>query len=333
VSKAPVNTKLDPTVPLPAAYVRVIDRVRAERGAQGAPAPTLLHEDWDSVDIETDTTADGGLIFRFAKHQAAAERQATEAQLLPFVRSHVTPAIPVPELYDSEEDALPHGVLVQARLAGSSLGADVIDERNVDRLARQIAQFLVELHEFPAERAQALGAAGPRQWRGGFEAMRAVVVPALRRRLPISEYSKVRRWWSDFLADEQAWGFPPVLVHRNLVAENILVDAEARVIIGVIGWGEVVVGDAAVDFVGLVESYGSDVAWRVAEAYMERGSSVDGTFLRRVRRLSAATPFTAIQRALDHPGDGEGEGEGEAAASERDIDAGIARLRSGPILS
>ena len=313
----------DPIAPLPAEYAGAIDRIRGERGVERSATRTLLRDGWDSVDIETA----GGLIFRFAKHAAAAESQSTEARLLPFLRGHVTPAIPVPELQASEQDGLPHGVLVQERLAGSPLRAAMIDERNVDRLARQIAQFLVELHEYPAERAQALGAAGPRQWRGGYEAMRGAVVPALRRRMPISEYAKVRRWWVDFLADDQAWSFPPVLVHRNLVAENILVDAEGRAITAVIGWGEVAVGDAAADFAGLVESYGPDVTWRVTEAYLEHGSSVDGTFLRRVRRLSAAMPFAAIQRALAYPE------EGEEPASEHGIDDGIARLRSGPILS
>ena len=326
VSNAP-----DPAVPVPVAYVRAIDRILAERGAARVSAPWLRHDDRDSIDVEVDITSDDetatGLTFRFAKQEVAAARQAAEAHMLPFLRGHLTPAVPLPELYAGDQDGLPHGLLVQERIAGSPLRGAMIDERNVDRLARQIAQFLVELHEFPAERAQALGAAGPRQWRDGYEAMRAAVVPALRRRLPISEYSKVRRWWSDFLADDQAWGFPPVLVHRNLVAQNILVDAEARVVSGVIGWRAAAVGDAAADFVGLVESYGSDVTWRVTEAYLERGSSVDGTFLRRVRRLSAATPFTAIHLAIAYPDDEE-----NGASAESAIEDGIATLRSGPIL-
>ena len=327
MSNASPSHTPDSIASLPAAYVGVIDRIRRKRGFEGASAPTLLRDGWDSVDLETDGGTSSGLIFRFAKHEAAAQSHAVEAHLLPFLRGHVTPAVPLPEPYATEQDGLPHGVLVQVRLAGSPLRAAVIDERNVERLARQIAQFLVELHDFPAERAQALGASGPRQWRGGYEAMRAAVVPALRRRLAISEYAKVRRWWSDFLTDDQAWSFTPVPVHRNLVAENLLVDAEARAITGVIGWGEVAVGDAAADFVGLVDSYGPDVTWRVTEAYLEHGSSVDGTFLRRVRRLSAATPFTAIQRALVYPE------EGETSATESTIDEAIAWLRSGPILS
>jgi len=308
---------------LMAVYAGAIDRLRGEIGVEGEAGAVLLRDGWDSVDIETL----GGLVFRFAKHENASVNQAMEARLLPFLRGHLTPAVPLPERYACGEEGLPHGVAVHMGPAGMPLKAEAITSRNMDRLARQIAGFLVELHQFPVDRAQALDVPGPRQWRGGYQTIRAEVLPALRPKLLISEYGKVRRWWSDFLADEQAWSFLPVLVHRGLVDETILVDAEARTISGVVGWGAAVVGDAAADFVGLVDSYGSDFTWRVTEAYLQHGSSIDGKFLRRVRRLSAATPFATIRRALAYADKGDGPSRDEI------IDDGITRLRAGPILS
>ena len=278
---------------------------------------SLLGEGWDNVVLETA----GGVVFRFPKREPVAASQAIEARLLPFLRGHLTPDIPVPTYEAAPTTGFDWGFIGYEKLPGQALAAAAIDEHNVERLTAAIGRFLAELHQFSVDRARALGAPGPRQWKPSYVGLSEAVLPALRRELRLNEFNRVRRWWREYLADERAWDFPAALVHGELAAEHLLVDDEHRDLLGVIDWGDAVVGDPAIDFVGLMRSYGSEFTWRVVEAYGTAGARVDGDLLRRVRQLAAVVPFYAVRHALT--------GEDEAGPT---LEEAIAQLRVGPIL-
>ena len=106
-----------------------------------------------------------------------------------------------------------------------------------------------------------------------------------------------------------------------MAAEHLLVDDEHRDLLGVIDWGDAAVGDPAIDFVGLMRSYGSEFTWRVVEAYGASGARVDGDLLRRVRQLAAVVPFYAVRHALT--------AEDESGPT---LEEAVGLLRAGPIL-
>lgn len=282
----------------------------------------------DGLWLETVETA-GGVVFRFAKDETSGVWLAKEERLLPFLRGHLSPAIPIPELRSSETGDFPWGFSGHPRVAGAPLLSEAINERNEDGLATSIAQFLSELHRFPVDRALALEVEGGRSWKASYDQLRRGVMPALRHRLAFSERAKVRRWWRGFLDEERLWSFDPVLVHGTLRDGRLLVDARLSELIGVVGWERARVADAAVDFAELIEPYGSDFVWRVIEAYRDRGVAVDGDLFMRVRRLSAANVFRAVDRArrliAGDPGD---RGLGEASMNEA-----ITALHASPILN
>jgi aminoglycoside 2''-phosphotransferase len=279
---------------------------------------SLLGEGWDSVAVETV----GGVVFRFPKREPVAASLSMEARLLPFLRGHLTPDIPVPTYEAAPATGFEWGFMGYAKLPGLALAAEAIDEDNIERLAAAIGHFLAELHRFPAERARALGAPGPRQWKPPYVALSEAVLPALRRQLRLNEFNRVRRWWREYLADERAWDFPATLVHGDLAAEHLLVDDEHRDLLAVIDWGDAAVGDPAIDFVGLMRAYGSEFTWRVVEAYGTSGARVDGDLLRRVRQLAAVVPFYAVRHALG--------AEDEAGPT---LEEAISELRAGPVLA
>ena len=302
---------------LPLAEYAAVIQIAFPALVEVAPV-SLLGEGWDNVIVESA----GGVVFRFPKRELVAASLAKEASLLLFLRGHLTPGIPVPTYEAAPASGFPWGFMGYAKLPGMALRAGAINERNVERLAEAIARFLAELHQFPVERARALGAPGPRQWKPPYVTLSEAVLPALRSELRLNEINRLRRWWREFLADERAWDFPAALVHADLTGEHLLVDEESRELLAVIDWGDVAVGDPAIDFVGLMRSYGSDFTWRVLEAYGASGARVDADLLRRVRLLAAVVPFYAVQHALT--------AEDEAG---RMLEEAIAELRAGPILS
>ena len=280
---------------------------------------TLLGRGWDSVAVRTP----GGVVFRFPSDEAVGESLRKEERLLPYLRGHLAVAIPVPEWRVDATVAQPWGFSGARDIPGRPLLPGAIRERNTDRLAHELAQFLAELHRFPLERAAALEVPGPRAWREPYVRLRAAVLPVLRRRLGVSEYGRLRRWWARFLADERQWIFPPCLVHTGLRAENILVDAEAVSVLGILDWGHVATGDPAIDIAGITRAYGGQFSWRVLEEYRALGMDVDAEFLLRARRLAAAAAFLDLQAAVER----------EGAEGVPPLDDAIAAVRSGAMLA
>lgn len=261
----------------------------------------------------------GGVIVRVPRHAAAGEALQREGRLLPFLQGHVPAALPTPERQASPSEAFRWGWAGYRKLPGRPLRPEAIHERNVERLAREIAAFLAALHQFSVERAQALGVLGPRAWKERQEALRRRSLAILRPHLRPSEGSKVRRWWEEFLADPRNWNAAPALVHGDFHGEHLLVDIDARTVTGVLDFGAAAIGDPAVDFAGVVQSYGTDFGWRVVEAYGHHGGEVDAALLLRIRRLGAVWPFELARRAAQQE---------DAAA----LEEAVAALRSGPIL-
>jgi len=105
-----------------------------------------------------------------------------------------------------------------------------------DRPLQQLAQFLTDLHRFPAERAQALGAPTllpdecHADWAQSGERVGAHVFPLLSER----QRAWAERTLADRLNDNVMTDYTPALTHGDLWAEHILFDPEREELTGVI---------------------------------------------------------------------------------------------------
>ncbi|WP_429227940.1 phosphotransferase family protein [Inquilinus ginsengisoli] len=163
-----------------------IDRYRAAiLGAVpdiAASSFRLLAESWDSTAVE----ADGRLVFKFSRHEAAAGRLRTEAALLAMIRPSVS--LPVPHLVLEEGPPLfsrhakiPGEHLLTAHYAELPEGAR-------RRLAEDLARFHAELHRLDPGRMAAAGAGPVEEW-GTTEEIGAKALPALTPELrPMAEH-------------------------------------------------------------------------------------------------------------------------------------------------
>lgn len=132
----------------------------------------ILAESWDSTAVE----AEDRLIFKFPRHEAAAQRLRKEAALLGLVRPAVP--LPVPDLTLVEGPPL---FSRHAKIPGEHLLAEhyagLPDEAR-RRLAEDLARFHAGLHRLDPARMAAAGAGPVEAW-GGAERIGAKALPAL----------------------------------------------------------------------------------------------------------------------------------------------------------
>jgi macrolide phosphotransferase len=105
------------------------------------------------------------------------------------------------------------------------------------------------------------------------------------------------RRWQSWLADDTYWPPHPALVHGDLHAGHILVDADVRVT-GLLDWTEAEVGDPAADFTLLYAIFGEAALDTLLERYNDAGGRTWPRMRDHVVELLATYPVTIAMFAL-----------------------------------
>jgi aminoglycoside 2''-phosphotransferase len=83
------------------------------------------------------------------------------------------------------------------------------------------------------------------------------------------------RHFEPYLEIESHFTFQPVLRHGDFGTSNLLFDAAGGSLTGVIDFSGAALGDPAVDFAGLLVSYGEDFIHRCQRVYPALGGMLD----------------------------------------------------------
>ncbi|XOK58497.1 phosphotransferase family protein [Paenibacillus elgii] len=230
----------------------------------------------------------GEWIFRFPKYAEGIERLRYEVRLLNTVKERVSIPVPAPVKWNLQSERIGSVFVGYPRIPGEPLLDGQWGELEstgvamVRRIARQLTAFLNELHSVPAD---ALGESAPeydgyREWSDLFERIRAKLYPHMNR--------EAQRWterhFASFLGNGANFRITPMLVHGDFGGSNILYDPERREISGILDFGSSGPGDPAVDYAGLLASYGEPFLQHMIEldpdmeGLLERVKFYQGTF-------------------------------------------------------
>lgn len=254
-----------------------------------APASAAyLDEGWDSTVFEVN----GTWIFRFPKRAEAEACHDVEWALLPVLAERLPLPVPLPCLRGAAADGYPFRFIGYRKLAGTPAIDLPLDAVDLDACGRRLGEFLTALHAFPVDEARALGVPEPppedlfARWRGRIVERLADMAP----HLPPALLARTRA----FLAGPApaAWHGPPRLVHYDLGDAHFLVNRATRRLAGVLDWGDVRIGDAAVDFAGLAQWLGRPLVRAALRSY--RGGTVDEAFLARADAVAAFSAFSTL---------------------------------------
>lgn len=255
-----------------------------------APRCVFLGEGWDSVALLVNDRD----VFRFAKRPDAAVRQAREAALLPLLADRLP--LPIPHYTHTWTDPDWPGTRIVGYqlIPGEPLPTDLAHPEQSAMQAAQLGEFVSALHAIPVEEARRCGALGGdaasrrEAYRGFFASVRTDMLPLF----TAQEQEAIVAFWSGYLDDDACFTFTPTLVHRDLIAEHILVEPATGHLAGVIDWGDVGIDDPAVDFVGVWRQLGEEFARQMLAAYRHPS---DATMLRRLDFYASMEPFHEIR--------------------------------------
>lgn len=248
----------------------------------GSQFPDLRPVRVDDLGAGFDNTAylvNAGWVFRFPRRTIAVTLLETERQLLPLIARHVPTPVPVPTFSGKPTDAYRWPFAGYRLMPGTTACRAHLSAKRRQAIAEPLGHFLAALHAIPATEARRHGAPPDHlrrldvpyrlaKWEDSLGPMAAQGL------LPDVEATRraLRR-----LATPLPGPRPEALVHGDLYARHLLVD-DAGNLTGVIDWGDVHLGDPAVDLAiapyflppaawpAFREAYGpiSDETWRLA---------------------------------------------------------------------
>ena len=198
---------------------------------------------------------DDDWVFRFPRRAVALPGLEAELRLLPAVAPRLPIPIPFPK-WIGKPDArfpwvfagypyLPGAIAARARLTN--------DERLF--LAMPMAAFLRTLHGIDAREMTALGAPFDEWGRLNIRGRLPKAIAMMERMVAAGTMDRATRSRIASVLEQTPEGGPRgglVLVHGDLYGAQVLVDRDHR-ITGVIDWGDIHVGDAAVDLAAAFE--------------------------------------------------------------------------------
>jgi aminoglycoside phosphotransferase (APT) family kinase protein len=282
---------------------------------QGLEPVTVRNQPVDVKDLDVALVEDDvgrNWVVRCPRTTAAGARLEAEGRLLTALAGWLPYSVPQVE----GGAKLPEGgrAVVHRTLAGTPL--DPAELTAGSALAGAVGRALAALHDVPERLIEDVGlpvySADEYRLRRLAEVDRAAVsghVPA-----------GLLARWEKALEEVGAWRFVPCVVHGDLAAESILIDAGR--VSGIVEWAETRIADPADDFAWIASSCTEQTLDSVIEAYAVTRRSEPDTNLARRARLAAEL---AVARWLLHGVSTDDQAVvDDAAAMLTDLDAAVA---------
>jgi aminoglycoside phosphotransferase (APT) family kinase protein len=213
--------------------------------------PALAPVQVEPLGVGLDNVAfrvNGRLVFRFPRHEFAASLIEREIRVLPLLAPRLPLSIPAPAFVGTPDAGYPYPFAGYPLLPGTTACQLAWSDEERERNAAPLGEFLSALHGIPVDdETRAWGPSGTTS-RTNLEKHAPVLKGWLRAiALPVAGMDvDALLALVDRLAATPLRAEPPCWVHGDLYACHLIVDTAHR-LCGVIDWGDVAVGDPALD--------------------------------------------------------------------------------------
>ena len=216
-----------------------------------AQFPALADEPLHPLGVGWDNTAyrvGADTVFRFPRRRSAADLLAREARILPLLAPRLPVPIPAPRFVGRPTAAFPHPFVGYPFLPGEVASDLSLPDAARTALAAPLGGFLRALHGIPIDEATRAWAPGDEIARTDLVGRAPNVIDRLRGNAAALDEATVAALVAlvGRLATTPPWAAPSRWVHGDLYPRHLLLDG-ARRFVGVIDWGDVHLGDPALD--------------------------------------------------------------------------------------
>lgn len=222
-----------------------------------------LGEGFDNTVIQIN----GQFVFRFPRRPIAVTLIQVENQLLPSIAGTFPLAIPEPIFFGKPSTLYPYPFtgykMVKGHLPVEGSKANKVES------AKRFARFLKVLHSFPAERAMRLGVQPDGMMRLDVSYRKKSLMENVSNLLKLGYFEQAQavKNFVDALGELDVQ-HPISLVHGDIHIRNVLLDDEG-VLAGIIDWGDVHIGNPAIDFSFLYSYFPKEARRAFFEIYGE----------------------------------------------------------------
>lgn len=239
-------------------------------------------------------------VLRIAKHAQALAGHRKEQAVLPVLQKQLPIEVPQPIWRAEPSDIFPFGVLGYRTISGIPFSLSLAPHVELQRIAQEIAGFLVALHDVPLAEMSGLDL----RVNGELKGLWGEVESTLHAHLSEEEYKTVKMWWERYLNDPRKDSYTPKLIHGDPWGENIILNETLNGVAGVVDFETVCIGDVAQDFAAL-KYLGPDFSRGVLAHYQESGGELENHFAIRLQGWSMLRELRGLQYALRYPESGE----------------------------
>jgi aminoglycoside 2''-phosphotransferase len=208
----------------------------------------------------------GTSVFRFANYSYVNECLLREACLLPTIAQQFNVRIPVPKLINTEsEPAFISYPFVRGSFLTRKRYLHMLEDRR-EICAGTIANFINALHDTDLELARNCGVAQIDE-EAYISRLWIRVQDSLLRVLGKEERTWIEESIQKYCDMRRSPTFLSVLLHHDISPQHVLYDQSKDMVMGVIDFGDMEVGDPCREFLLLYVDFGLDFLSRVVKSY------------------------------------------------------------------
>ncbi len=237
---------------------------------------------WDS----TVCLVNNKYIFRFPRRKEVQTRLGIEIKLLPKIQKKVSLKIPNFKYITKE-------FVGYEMIKGDNLTQNWLKQcSNKKIVAKQLGEFLSELHSFPQKSALKAGVKygnTKQECSQFYRDIKKKVYPLLSKK----DQNWADRMFKEYLGQKKNFSYGSKLVHADFGSDHILV-GKGRVR-GIIDFGDMILGDPALDFCGLAW-FGDEVFFN--EIIKNYRYKINVDFLQRVQFYINCVPFHILLASI-----------------------------------
>lgn len=216
------------------------------------------------------------IIFRFPKHENAADKLKKETKVIELIKNYIN--LKIPNIFYNSREFIGYFMI-----PGVTFRKDILlelDKETIQLVAEQVANFLKELHRVPVNKVVDVDIPISdvpdkyEDWVDLYKRIQDEVFPYLM--IHTREWAK--NHFESFLDSKSNFDYEPKLIHGDLGCYHILFDRKRNRINGIIDFGTAGLGDPALDIGTLIYIYGEFFVSKFEKVYPETYS-----YLKRAR--------------------------------------------------